>query len=105
VETRSLRGREVAIDHGHEFCDFVAVGLVHLQSKQLLSRFPSDNLSADHAYEVASGFEGLLGVVARNESGVVIEGRVSLTRRRSKTVSKPACFLSMWLRTNSMIAI
>jgi len=39
VEARSLRCREVAVDHGHEFCDFVEVGLVRLQPTELLPLF------------------------------------------------------------------
>ena len=40
---------------------------------------PRSNVSADHAYEVASRFEGLFSVVPRNESGVVIERHVPLS--------------------------
>jgi len=61
--------------------------------KSLPSWFPSGNVSADHAYEVASGFEGLFGVVARNESGVVIEGHVSLAAEAVEDNQQASVFL------------
>jgi hypothetical protein len=51
------------------------------------------NVSADHAYEVASGFEGLFGVVARNESGVVLEGHVSFSPEAVEDSQQASVFL------------
>ena len=57
------------------------------------SWFPRGNVSADHAYEVATGFESLFGVVARNESGVIIEGHVSLTPETVEDSQQSSVFL------------
>src|SRR5713226_1537859 len=43
------------------------------------SRCSRGDVGANHADEVASGFEGLFAVVVRDEAGVVIEGHVPLS--------------------------
>jgi hypothetical protein len=66
---------------------------LYAQSQQDPSWFPSVNISADHAYEVASEFESLFGVVARNESGVVIEGHVSLAPEAVEDYQQASVFI------------
>ncbi len=56
---------------------------------------PRSNVSADHAYEVASRFEGLFSVVPRNESGVVKKRHVLLSRRHRRH-QQSTCLRAMW---------
>jgi hypothetical protein len=43
------------------------------------SRFSCHDVGANDLYELAGGFEGLLGFVMRNESGVVIQSHIPLS--------------------------
>ncbi len=47
-------------------------------AREIESRFSCSDVSADHIQVVAGSFEGLLGVMVRDESGVIIEGHVPL---------------------------
>lgn len=57
------------------------------------SWLPRGNVSVDHAYEVATGFERLFGVVARDETGVIIEGHVSLSPETVEDSQQSSVFL------------
>lgn len=69
------------------------------------SRLSGDDISSDHMQVVAGGLESLFGIVLRNRPSVVVEGQIALPAGRSKTTSRPACFLSMRERTKSMMAM
>ena len=56
-------------------------------------RFPACDVSANHIQVLAGGFEGLLGIVVRNKSGIVIEGQISLPPKTIKDGQQTAMFL------------
>ncbi len=69
------------------------------------SRLSGSYINSDHIQVLAGGFERLFCVMIRNKSGVVVKGQLRFRRSRSKTTSRPACFLSMRARTKSMMAM
>ena len=56
-------------------------------------RFPACDVSANHIQVLAGEFEGLLGIVVRNKSGIVIEGQISLPPKTIKDGQQSAMFL------------
>ena len=56
-------------------------------------RFPACDVSANHIQVLAGEFEGLLGIVVRNKSGIVIEGQISLPPKTIKDGQQTAMFL------------
>src|SRR3989442_9486 len=56
-------------------------------------RFPACNVSGNPIQVLAGGFEGLLGIVVRNKSGIVIEGQISLPPKTIKDGQQTAMFL------------
>ena len=66
-------------------------------ARELLSqsglRFSCSDVGADNSYEIAGGFEGLFGVVVRNETGVVIEGHIPLSPETVEDGQQASVFL------------
>jgi hypothetical protein len=52
------------------------------------------NVSSDHVQVVASGFESLLGIMARNKSGVIIQGCIALPAQTIKDNQQTGMFLA-----------
>ncbi len=57
------------------------------------SRFSSIDVGADYCQIVASGFERLLSVVVRNESGFVIKRQISLPPETVEDYQQASMFL------------
>jgi len=56
------------------------------------SRLSGDDISSDHIQVVAGGFEGLLGIMARNKSGVIVKGCVALPAETIKDNQQTGIF-------------
>jgi hypothetical protein len=57
------------------------------------SRFSGDDISPDHIQVIASGFECLFRVMARNKSGVIIKGHIALPAQTIKNNQETGIFL------------
>ena len=56
-------------------------------------RLSGSDISSDHVQAVAGGFESLLGIMARNKSGVIIKGCIALPAETIKDDQQPNMFL------------